>query len=581
MASERVARRLTAVLAADVAGYSRLVGADEEGTLAQWKAHWHALIKPRIKECHGRIVRVIGDGVLVEFTSVVDAMRCAVEVQRGMAARNFDVPQDKRIEFRIGINFGELIIDGDDFWGDGVNIAARLEAMAEPGGICVSGRVQEDADGKLDIVFENLGEQQLKNIARPVRVYRVRLDGAAKAAPELALPSKPSIAVLPFDNMSADQEQEYFCDGMVEEIITGLSRIRWLFVIARNSSFVYKGRAQNVKQIGRELGVRYALEGSVRKAANRMRINAQLIEAESSAHLWAESYDRPLDDIFAVQDEITMCVVGAIEPSLRKAEIDRVQRQRPSNLNAYDLVLRSLPFIYSLMPKNAENSIPLLREALKLEPHYGLAHALLSWCFHVRFNRGGGREADRAIAIRHAHEAVKHGSDDATALAIAAFVIALDEHDASTALKFFDRALTLSNSNIFALTGSAVMLAWMGNAERAIERATQSLRFSPFDPLNFRAHSSMSIAHFYSGRYAEAADEARTSIGSNPAFSIPRAVLAASLLKLGRVDEAKLAARLVLDCEPSFKSQKLAHLALEPAVLIALSDAWRELGLPD
>ncbi len=498
-----------------------------------------------------------------------------------MAARNFDVPQDKRIEFRIGINFGELIIDGDDFWGDGVNIAARLEALAEPGGICVSGRVQEDAHGKLDIVFENAGEQELKNIARPVRVYRVRLTGAAKAALELALPSKPSIAVLPFDNMSADQEQEYFCDGMVEEIITGLSRIRWLFVIARNSSFVYKGRAQNVKQIGRELGVRYALEGSVRKAANRMRITAQLIEAESSAHLWAESYDRPFDDVFAVQDEITMCVVGAIEPSLRKAEIDRVQRQRPSNLNAYDLVLRSLPFIYALMPKNAENSIPLLRDALKLEPHYGLAHALLSWCFHVRFNRGGAREADRAIAIRHAHEAVMHGSDDATALAIAAFVIALDEHDASTALKFFDRALTLSNSNIFALTGSAVMLAWMGNGEKAIERAKQALRFSPFDPLNFRAYSSMSIAHFYAGRYAEAADEARTAIGSNPAFSIPRAVLAASLLRLGRMEEAKLAARLVLDCEPSFKSQKLSHLALEPAVLVALSDAWHELGLPE
>jgi adenylate cyclase len=581
LAREHVARRLTAVLAADVAGYGRLVGNDEEGTLAQWKAHWHALIKPKIKECHGRIVRVIGDGALVEFASVVDAVRCAVEVQRGMAARNVDVPQDKRIEFRIGINFGELIIEGGDFWGDGVNIAARLEALAEPGGICVSGRVQEDAQGKLDIVFENAGEQHLKNIARPVRVYRVRLNGAAKAAPELALPTKPSIAVLPFDNMSPDQEQEYFCDGIVEEIITGLSRIRWLFVIARNSSFVYKGRAQNVKQIGRELGVRYALEGSVRKAANRMRIAAQLIEAESSAHLWAESYDRPLDDVFAVQDEITMCVVGAIEPSLRKAEIDRVQRQRPSNLNAYDLVLRSLPFVYSLMPKHAENSIPLLRDALKLEPHYGLAHALLSWCFHVRFNRGGAREADRAIAIRHAHEAIMHGGDDATALAIAAFVIALDEHDATTALKFFDQALTLSNSNIFALTGSAVMLAWMGNAEKAIERAKQALRISPFDPLNFRAHSSMSIAHFYSGRYAEAADEARASIGSNPAFSIPRAVLAASLLRLGRTEEARLAARLVLDCEPSFKSQKLSHLALQPAVLAALSDAWRELGLPD
>jgi adenylate cyclase len=580
LASERIARRLTAVLAADVAGYSRLVGNDEEGTLTQWKAHWHALIEPSIKEHHGRIVRVVGDGVLVEFASVVDAVRCAVEVQRGMAARNVDVPQDKRIEFRIGINFGELIIDGDDFWGDGVNIAARLEALAEPGGVCVSGRVQEDAQGKLDIVFEDAGEQQLKNIARPVRVYRVRLSKAAKTAPELALPSKPSIAVLPFDNMSADREQEYFCDGIVEDIITGLSRIRWLFVIARNSSFVYKGRAQSIKQIGRELGVRYALEGSVRKASNRMRITAQLIEAETSAHLWAEHYDRPLDDIFAVQDEITMCVVGAIEPSLRKAEIDRVRRQRPSNLNAYDLVLRSLPFIYSLMPKHAETVMPLLRDALKLEPHYGLAHALLSWCFHVRFNRGGTREADRVGAIRHAHEAITHGGDDATALAVAAFVIALDEHDATTALKLFDQALTLSNSNIFALTGSAVVLAWMGSTDKTIERAKQALRFSPFDSLNWRAHSAMSIAHFYSGQYAEAADEARAALGST-SFSIPRAVLAASLLQLGRMEEARLAAQSVLDCEPSFKIQKLSNVALEPAVFIGLSDAWRELGLPE
>jgi TolB-like protein len=381
--------------------------------------------------------------------------------------------------------------------------------------------------------------------------------------------------------MSPDQEQEYFCDGIVEDIITGLSRVRWLFVICRNSTFVYKGRARNIKQIGRELGVRYALEGSVRKAADRMRIAAQLIEAESGAHLWAERYDRPLDDIFAVQDEITMCVVGAIEPSLRKAEIDRVQRQRPSDLNAYDLVLRSLPFVYALMPKHAENAIPLLRDALKLEPHYGLAHALLSWCFHMRFNRGGAREVDRKVAIRHAHEAIAHGADDATALAVAAFVIALDGHDASTALKLFDQALALSDSNIFALTGSAVVLAWMGNTDKTIERAKQALRFSPFDSLNWRANSAMSIAHFYSKRYAEAADEARTAIGTNATFTIPRAVLAASLLRLGRMEEARLAARSVLDCEPSFKIRKLSHLALEPAVFIALSDAWREIGLPE
>ena len=265
MGAERVERRLMAILAADVAGYGRLVGADDEGTLAQWKAHFRELIEPKIAEHHGRIVRITGDGLLVEFVSVIAALKCAVEVQHGMGERNIDVPQEKRIEFRMGINVGDIIIDSTDIWGDGVNLAARLEALSQPGGICVSARVKEDADGQLDIAFEDMGEQQLKNIARPTRVYRVRLDGRAPT-PAPALPDKPSIAVLPFNNMSGDPEQEYFADGMVEEIITALSRIHWLFVIARNSSFTYKGRAVDVKQVGRELGVRYVLEGGVRKA---------------------------------------------------------------------------------------------------------------------------------------------------------------------------------------------------------------------------------------------------------------------------------------------------------------------------
>src|SRR5438067_4808955 len=277
LASERVERRLTAILAADVAGYSRLMGADEEGTLGQLKAHRRALVDPKIAEHGGRIVKTTGDGMLVEFASVVDALRCAVEVQRGMAERNAEVPQEKRIEFRVGINVGDIIIDGGDIFGNGVNVAARLEGLAEPGGICVSGRVQEDARGKLDIAFEDAGEQHLKNIAWPVRVYRVRLSGeATQSRPALALPDKPSIAVLPFTNMSGDPEQDYFADGMTEDIITGLSRARWLFVIARNSSFAYKGRSTDVKQVAHELGVRYALEGSVRRAGERVRINAQL-----------------------------------------------------------------------------------------------------------------------------------------------------------------------------------------------------------------------------------------------------------------------------------------------------------------
>src|SRR5262249_16822955 len=321
---ERVERRLTAILAADVAGYSRLMGADEEGTLAQLKSHRRALVDPKIAEHRGRIVKTTGDGMLVEFASVVDALRCAVEVPRGTAESNARVAAEKRIEFRVGINVGDIIIDGDDIYGDGVNVAARLESIAEPGGICVSARVEEDAEGKLEITFENAGEQQLKNIARPVRVYRVRLSGAASGSrPALPLPDRPSIAVLPFQNMSGDPEQEYFADGIVEEIITALSRFRELFVIARNSSFTYKCRAVDVKQVGRELGVRYVLEGSVRKSANRVRITGQLVDALTGAHLWADRIDGALEDIFDLQDNVTEKVVGAILPKLQQAEIER------------------------------------------------------------------------------------------------------------------------------------------------------------------------------------------------------------------------------------------------------------------
>jgi TolB-like protein len=328
LATERVERRLTAILAADVAGYSRLTGMDEEGTHAQLQDHLRLLVDPKIAEHRGRVVKNTGDGLLAEFSSVVDAVRCALDVQRGMTQRNTDVPQEKRIEFRIGINVGDIMIDHGDIFGDGVNIAARLEAVAEPGGICVTGRVLEDIEGKLDIGFEDAGEQRLKNIVRPVRVYRVRPSGAPAATrPSLPLPDKPSIAVLPFQNMSGDPEQEYFADGVVEEIITALSRFRHLFVIARTSSFTYKGRSVDVKQIGQELGVRYVLEGSVRRVGSRMRIAGQLIDASTGAHLWADRFDGRVEDIFELQDEVASSVVGAISGKLKQAEIERAKRE--------------------------------------------------------------------------------------------------------------------------------------------------------------------------------------------------------------------------------------------------------------
>ncbi len=316
MSEGRTVRRLAAILAADVVGYSRLMGADEEGTLAALKDCRRAIFDPKIAEYQGRIFKTTGDGALAEFGSVVDGVRCALDIQRAMAARNAGLGDDARIDFRMGINVGDIIIDDGDVYGDGVNIAARIEPLAEPGALCLSDNAYRQVSGKLPLDVTDMGERELKNIAQPVRVYGVRPEGTVPR-PVLSLPDRPSIAVLPFQNMSGDPEQDYFADGMVEDIITGLSRIKWLFVIARNSTFTYKGRAVDVKQVGRELGVRYVLEGSVRKAADRVRIVGQLIDTASGAHIWAERYDRKVDDIFALQDEITLSVVGAIEPSLR------------------------------------------------------------------------------------------------------------------------------------------------------------------------------------------------------------------------------------------------------------------------
>ncbi len=385
MPPERVERKLAAVLAADVAGYSRLMGADEEGTLARLKAHRAEVIDPKIAEHRGRVVKTTGDGILIEFSSVVDAVRCATEVQRAMAERNAEIPDVKRIEFRVGINLGDIIIDGSDIHGDGVNIAARLEGIANPGTTYISDSSYQQVRDKLAIDFEDMGEHQLKNIARPVRVYRVQLGGTpANESPTLALPDKPSIAVLPFQNMSGDPEQEYFADGIVEEIITALSRMRWLFVIARNSSFVYKAKAIDVKQVGRELGVRYVLEGSVRKAANRVRITGQLVDTTKGAHLWADRFDGGLDDIFDLQDQVTASVVGAIAPTLEKAEIERAKRKPTESLDAYDYYLRGMANVHLWTKEANSEALRLFYKAIELDPDFASAYGMAAWCYAWR-----------------------------------------------------------------------------------------------------------------------------------------------------------------------------------------------------
>jgi TolB-like protein len=588
MAEARIERRLAAILAADVAEYSRLMSVDEEGTLTALKAHRRELIDPLLTQHHGRIFKTTGDGILIEFASVIDAVRCAVVIQQGMEERNTSVAQSRRILFRIGINLGDIIVEEGDIFGDGVNVAARLEALARPGEINVSASVREQVGEKLPIFFADMGDHNVKNIARPIHVYKIekRIDPSVATVPNspnssLALPDRPSIAVLPFQNMSGDPEQEYFCDGVVEDIITGLSRIKWLFVIARNSSFAFKGRSVDVKQVGRELGVRYVLEGSVRKSGDRVRITTQLIEAETGRHLWAERYDRPIGDIFALQDEITLSVVGAIEPSLRSAEVERAKRKRPDNLDAYDLVLQALPDVYSRMPEQEKKALVLLQRALALDPNYAWAHACAAHSYHTLFLRGGQNAEDRAAAIRHARSAIAHGQDDALALTFAGFVLGMDAHDRAAAFAAFDAAIAISPSMALTYILGGVVLRFAGD-DRAAEWAERGLRLSPLDPWRSSAFNTLAFGHFHHGRYDEAVAAGLKAVQCSPGLSICYVALAAPLAKLGRLEEAKATAGRVLELQPGFRySRFLAGDDCEPTLAASLSKALSEAGLPE
>ena len=452
MASDQVKRKLAAIIAADIAGYSRLMGADEPGTLARLKQYRRELIDPKNKQYRGRVVKTTGDGILMEFPSVVDAMCCAMDVQQGMRERNADVPQEKRIEFRIGVNLGDVIIEGRDLYGDGVNIAARLEGLAEPGGICISQTVLNHTRGKIAFDVEDLGEQALKNIVQPIHVYRLLLNfrpgSTASRSSEPPLPDKPSIAVLPFQNMSGDPQQDYFADSIVEEIITSLSRIRWLFVIARNSSFTYKGKAVDIKQVGRELGVRYVLEGSVRKAGNRMRMTGQLIDAISGAHLWADRFDGSLEDVFELQDSVAASVAGVIEPTLEAAEIRRSSQRPTPDLTAYDLYLRARAANQSWDEESVLRALDLLGQALDRDPHYGSALALVATCHQLLHSNGWGEDQERVRqqGIDYARRALRVAGDDPYVLEEAAFTLGYFERDINPALVLIDRSLELNPS---------------------------------------------------------------------------------------------------------------------------------------
>ena len=570
-------RKLVAILASDVVGYSRLAGADEDRILARLRALRSDLIDPTIAVHHGRIVKRTGDGSIVEFRSVVDAVRCAIEVQNAMVERNAGVPEDRRIVFRIGIHLGDVVEESDgDLMGDGVNIAARLEGIAEPGAICLSEDAYRQVKGRLDLAVTDLGPTQLKNIAEPVRAYSLQVgvpaqtkpaaptgpDAAEKRSAGPALPEKPSIAVLPFQNMSGDPEQDYFADGMVEEITTALSRLRWLFVIARNSSFTYKGRAVDVKQVGRELGVRYVLEGSVRKAGNRVRITAQLINAATGTHLWADRFDGELASIFDLQDQVTASVVGAIAPKLEQAEIERAKRKPTESLDAYDYFLRGMAAFHQLSRPSNEEALALFSRVIELDPHFASAYGMAARCYMQRkgFAWVADREREIAETDRLARRAADLGRDDPVALCAAGFalVVVADELDDGAAL--IDKGLALNPNLAWGWHFSALTKAWLGEPETAIKHAARAMQLSPQDPQMFGMQTAIAFGHFLSGRYVEALSWAETALREQPNFFVGSCIAAASGALAGRLPEAEKAMARIRGLDPGLRISNLRQL---------------------
>jgi adenylate cyclase len=580
-------RRLAAILLTDMVGYSRLIGLDEEGTITRQKAHREEIIDPKLSAHGGRIVKTTGDGVLVEFPSVVDAVKCAVEVQKEMARRETDVPDDRRIQYRIGINLGDIVIDGDDILGDGVNVAARLEALAKLGGVCITGNVYEHLAGKTDIVFEDAGEQTVKNIPRPVRVWHWQTDTVARDSNSISepppLPDKPSIAVLPFDNMSGDPEQEYFADGMSEDIITGLSKFRWLFVIARNSSFAYKGKSPDVRDVARDLGVRYVLEGSVRRGAARLRITAQLIDAETGSHIWAERYERELADIFAVQDEVTAAIVATIAPEIGQSEIERMKRRAPESLDAWALFQQGLALYPSGAAKDYRAAITLFDKAHKLDP--GFVEALVM-AGHMRTRYANFFDMDnRETLLEEAREllqtAMRLDPGDATCrMAMGRWYVIAGEPEIGA--EYCREAVTLNPNSVLAHFELGIALNAADRYEEALVHFDTARRLSPRDLHAAALSTGPTFALFMLGRFEEAAaTAARVSRSPNPRYWAD-ALLVAALLRLGREAEAGAAKEVLLERKPDFTIGEFQSTQRGfESISKQLGSALREAGLPE
>lgn len=586
MTGQRVQRRLAAIMAVDVVGYSALMQRAEEATYAEFERLRRELIEPGLSRHDGRLIKTTGDGALAEFASPFAAVRCAVELQDDV------VSSGSPLRLRVGLNLGDVIVGQDgDLYGDGINIAVRLEGIADPGGILISEKVHSEVEGKLDICFEDRGEQQLKNISRPVRAYAVRAGAHVVPSEGLradpALPDKPSIAVLPFQNMSGDPEQEYFADGMVEEITTALSRFHWLFVIARTSTLAYKGRSVDVKQVSRELGVRYVLEGSVRKSANRVRITGQLIDASTGSHLWADRFEGSLENIFELQDRVASGVVGAIDPKLLAAEIARVRRKAPADLNAYDGFLRASDQIYRWTSESHEEALRLLYQAIELDPDFAAAYGLATHCYCFRKSYGAwhiNRELFIAETRRLARRAVELGKDDALALSCAGYALAYVVRELEDGAAFIDQALALNPNLARAWHLSGWIRVWLGEPEIAIEHLARAMRLSPLDPAFHAMQAATASAHFFAGRYDEASSWAERALREQPSNLDVIGLLAMSDALAGRLEKARVAMTRLVQLSPGRRLSNIGDRLppyRRPEDRAKVLEAARKAGLPE
>jgi len=577
----RVQRRLAAILSADVVGYSALMERDEEATYAEFERLKRELIEPSLSRHEGRLIKTTGDGALVEFASPLAALRCAVEIQDHLASRS------SPLRLRVGLNLGDVIVGQDgELYGDGINIAVRLEGIADPGGILISEKVHSEVEGKLDVGFEDRGTQQLKNISKPVRTYAVRagansaLTERVSAAPPL--PDKPSIAVLPFENMSGDPEQEYFADGMVEEITTALSRFKSLFVIARNSSFTFKGKAVNIKEVGRRLGVRYVLEGAVRKASGKVRITGQLIDAVTGAHIWADRFERDLTDVFALQDEVTVAVVSAIRPKLLQAELEMITRRRPENLTAYDFYLRARQQSYLTTREGLAEAIRLAHRALELDPRFGLVAALAGNChmLNVLLGYAVDPQFDRKEAVRLVRSALSIDDSDPDTLAMACVASAFMVGDCESSIEMADRAVALNPNSFFAWSARGWVYKIAGLPEEAVRSFERAIRMSPVDPRLHQSFSGMGFAFVELRRFDDAIAAGKKAQRQNPSYPTAYRCLASAFAHLGRDAEAREAASRLLEVDPAFTISSWTARGGQSNSKLLL-EGLRKAGLPE